>query len=228
MQIVWLIEPFKHSQVDISAGFYNMKASNAQERAMSVFLGVTPDNFDINFLPSTRSIAFRKQIGEKIGGFPERADNSAEDTDFNYRALIFGANFTRVKNARVEWSIPKTYKGFVKKIYDYAKWDAKYGNYWHPLKKLTSHNIKSLYKIFRYLLGLILVIYALTYPLLWSLIFLSLFVYSLWAFRKVYKEFQDVKTGLWGVVFQFTTDFAVIAGFIRGSLEKKITTPGVE
>ncbi len=215
-----LIQPLEQSQVDISAGFYNMKASNAQERAMSVFLGVTLDNFDVNFLPSTRSIAFRKQIWEKIGGFPERDDNSAEDTDFNYKAVKIGANFARVKNARVEWSIPKTYKEFAKKIYNYARWDASFGNYWHPLKKLTSHNIKSLYKIFRYLVGLIFVIYAFRYSLLWPLIFLSLLVYSFWAFRKVYKEFQDWRTGFWGIIIQYTSDFVVMTGFLVGITQK--------
>lgn len=71
----WLVkitEPFVNKEVDISAGFYKMVAKNPMQKALSVFLGVTPSKFSIRFLPSTRSMAFCKEAWERIGGFPEK------------------------------------------------------------------------------------------------------------------------------------------------------------
>src|SRR3989344_586801 len=187
-----ITEPFNNSNADISAGFYEMKSKNTLQRAESVFLGVNPNDFDIRFLPSTRSIAFRKAIWEEIGGFPESKDNSAEDTDFNYKAVKLGAKYARVKNAQVEWSMPPTFKSFIKKIRDYAMWDAKYGIWWHPTKKLTSHNIKVLAVYMRYLIGLILLVIAVYNPSLFSIPFILIFLYLIWSFRKVFIKTNDL------------------------------------
>ena len=211
-----ITEPFKEGKVDISAGFYRMRAENSFQRAESVYLGVLPSKFDDTFLPSTRSIAFRKKIWEEIGGFPERKNNSAEDTDFNYKAVKMGAKYSRVKNARVEWRIPNSFSVFIKKIYDYAKWDASYGIWWHPAKGLSSHNIKAFFIVLRYLLGFILLLLSLNNPSLFPILFILILLYIIWSFRKVYLEYRDWQAGLWGIILQFTTDIAVIVGFLSG------------
>lgn len=215
-----IVEPFKHKEVDIVAGFYRMIAESAFQKAEAVFLGVTPSKFDMNFLPSTRSVAFRKRIWEEIGGFPERADNSAEDTDFNYKAIKAEAKFARVKNAIVEWRIPVTYKEFVKKIFSYAKWDAEYGIWWHPVKKFSSHNIKVFFKFSRYFVGVIILFFFVNNPLLIILLLIFFLLYTIFSFRKVYLETRSLKSGLWGIVFQFTTDFVVMLGFMFGKYSK--------
>ncbi len=217
-----ITEPFKEDKVDISAGFYKMKASNSFQKAESVFLGVLPRNFDITFLPSTRSVAFRKQVWEDIGGFPEGNNNSAEDTDFNYKAVKMGMKYSRVKNARVEWSIPASYSVFIKKIYDYAKWDASYGIWWHPAKGLASHNIKASFIVLRYFTGFILLLMSLKNPILFSILSVLVMLYIFWAFRKVFIDYRDWKVGLWGIALQFTTDFAVISGFFSGIISSHI------
>lgn len=211
-----ITDPFKHKEVGISAGFYDMKAQNSFERAESVFLGVLPSAFDHTFLPSTRSIAFRKKSWDKIGGFPEGLDDAAEDTAFNYRALNEGLKFARVKNARVEWRMPDNFKEVIKKIYKYAKGDAKSGIWFHPSKGLMSHNMKSIFKLIRYLAGLLMLFWSFYNPLILLILSLLLILYAFWSFRKVYEEFREIETGLWGIILQFTSDFVVIAGFLRG------------
>ncbi len=211
-----ITKPFKNKEVDIVAGFYKMMARNSFQKAEAVFLGVTPSKFSTKFLPSTRSIAFKKSIWDKIGGFPEGKENSAEDTDFNYKAVKMGAKFTRVKNALVEWGIPKTYEGYFNKIFSYAKWDAKYGIWWHPVQKFASHNIKVLFIFLRYILGSMLLILALSNPLFWPFLLTGLIFYIFWAFRKVFLQTNNKNAGLWGIVLQFSADFAAMTGFIRG------------
>ncbi|MGA2910740.1 MAG: glycosyltransferase [Candidatus Microgenomates bacterium] len=211
-----LTAPFATGRVDISAGFYKMTGNSYLQKAESVFLGVTSRKFGINFLPSTRSMAFTKKAWEEIGGFPEGKGNSAEDTDFNYKAVKLGLKYSRVKSAEVEWGMPETLKGFFGKIRDYAKWDARYGIWWHPTQRLMSHNIKSLFILVRYVIGLAILILSFEYDLLLPVLIILIFIYFYWAYRKVYLEFGDWKVSLWGPVLQITSDFAVIAGFISG------------
>jgi glycosyltransferase involved in cell wall biosynthesis len=212
-----ITEPFNQDRVDISAGFYKMVGKNDQQKAMSVFLGVTPRHFDINFLPSTRSMAFRKSAWEEIGGFPESRENSAEDTDFNYNAVKLGLKYARVKSAVVEWGMPENIKDFFQKIKAYAKWDVEYGIWWHPAQGLASHNIKASLVLLRYLAGLTILILSFWYPLLPYLIILIL-AYLAFSFRKVFVEFGDWRIALWGPVIQITADFGVISGFLGGIL----------
>lgn len=214
-----ITEPLKIDEVGIVAGFYNMMGETPFLKAEKMFLGVLPDNFNNKFLPSTRSIAFKKSVWDMIGGFPERRDNSAEDTDFNYKATTLGVKYARVKDARVEWTIPNNYRDFVKKIYSYALWDGKYGHWWHPMKGLSSHNIKAILKVMRIFFGILLFITGIFDPAVLILILILVVLYTLWSFRKVFNEFRDWKAGIWGIILQFTSDFVVAYGFIKGVLQ---------
>lgn len=223
-----ITQPFINEEVDISAGFYKMSGETSLQKALSVFLGTTERKFDVNFLPSTRSIAFRKSAWEAIGGFPDEERNSAEDTYFNFHALKLGMKYARVKSAVVEWGMPEDLKSFFTKIKSYAEWDAKTKIWFFPGKGLASHNIKALFVLLRYLIGLIWLALAFfsfglpylpadaTRQALQAGLLIGLFAYFVWSFRKIYLEFGDYKVSLWGPVLQIATDFAVMSGFISG------------
>jgi glycosyltransferase involved in cell wall biosynthesis len=215
-----ITEPFEQNDVGIVAGFYVMSTKTDFEKAASVFLGVTPRKFDIHFLPSTRSIAFRRTAWEKVGGFPEDLESTAEDTVFNYKAVKEGIKFSRVEKAIVGWGIPDNSRDYFKKISEYARGDVKSGIGWHPSKKLASHNIKAFLVLLRYILGLLLIVFSFLNLPLFLLLILGFVFYSIYAFRKVYSEFNEVNVGVMGVYMQYLTDFAVIYGFIIGLLIK--------
>lgn len=210
-----LTEPFINEEVDISAGFYRMVGATPLQRAMGVYLGTRPNKFDVSFLPSTRSIAFRKRVWEAIGGFPDEEKNSAEDTYFNFHALKLGMKYARVKSAEVEWGMPENLTGFFEKVKSYAEWDAATKIWFFPGKGLMSHNIKVLFVLLRYLIGLSVLILSFWYPLLPYLL-ICLFVYFAWSFRKVYLAFGDSKIAVFGPVLQITADFGVMVGFLTG------------
>lgn len=211
-----ITKPFVNKEVDVVAGFYKMTGKTAFQKALSTYLGVLPSQFDANYLPSTRSIAFKKELWLKVGGFPEKLADTAEDTVFNYRIVQSGANIARVKNAVVEWGMVGTLREAFSKFFLYAKGDAKSKIWWHPTKKLSSHNIKILFVFARYMVGLTGVIMAIRNPLLWFVIIAGLFLYIYWSFRKVYVELEDYRVGMWGTILQFMSDLAVMAGFLVG------------
>ncbi len=216
-----ITKPFVNKEVDVVAGFYKMTGKTAFQKALSFFLGVLPSQFDVNFLPSARSIAFKKKLWLRVGGFPEKLTDTAEDTVFNYKIVQSGANIARVKNATVEWGMPRSLKEAFNKMFLYAKGDAKSKIWWHPTKKLASHNIRVLFVFARYAIGIVGVILAFRSPLLWLVLITGLFLYIFWSFRKVYIEFKDYKVGMWGVILQFASDFAVMGGFLRGLTDRE-------
>ncbi len=213
-----ITEPFNVAEVDISAGFYKMTGEAPMQKAGTIFLGVTPSEFDVTFLPSTRSIAFRKKAWELVGGFPDEDKNSAEDTYFNYAALKAGLKYARVKNAIVEWGMPETLEDFFNKIKNYAMWDARTKIWLFPGKGLMSHNIKSLFITLRYVLGITILVLGFKFPYLLPLLIILFITYLLWAFRKVFLEFREVKVAIWGPILQIVCDFGVMTGFVKGVL----------
>ncbi|EKE12690.1 MAG: sugar transferase related protein [uncultured bacterium] len=215
-----LVGPFANGGIDVSAGFYRMTGSNPFRRAMSVFLGTAPRNFNMTFLPSTRSVAFTRKIWVDIGGFPEGMKEAAEDTAFNYKLVNFGAKISRVKSAIVEWGMPKTLKDFFWKTFAYAKGDVKLKIWIFPEKGIMSHNIKVLSVFFRYLIGILLLVFSFRTPLFFAVFAICLFAYLFWSFRKVFLEFGDWKVSLWGPILQITSDMAVIGGFTSGILSR--------
>lgn len=188
--------PFKKGDTDVVAGAYRMVTNNDFEKSESIFLGVKQQDMKEDFMPSARSMALTKSIWKKAGGFPEDLNDTAEDTVFNLNLIKVGAKFTVAKNAVVDWYMPNSIYDFAKKIYKYAKGDVESGIWWHPVKKIKTHNIKALTVFLRYLI-LIFVLLKLGYPFFLVLFF----VYILWAHRKA---------GWWGIILQFVSDFAII------------------
>jgi len=212
-----ITEPFKDKKVDLVAGFYEMIGGGSPLRlAMSVYIGITPDRFDDHFLASARSLAFRKVLWKKVGGFPEGLKDTAEDTMFNYKIIKSGAKIVRVKDAIVYWQLPLTLGEGFKKLFLYAKGDAKSGIWWHPLKRLQTHNIKILMVYLRYLVALYFLLLASIYEVFKLPVILGIFLYMFWSFRKVYTRTSNYKAGFWGIPVQLASDIAVMSGFLAG------------
>jgi len=216
-----ITEPFKYESVDLVAGFYEMPANTPLQEVLNVFNGVPEERFDsTTFLPSARSVAFRKEVWEEVGGFDEKLDKAGEDTKFFYECVKAGVKIVRVKEARVVWketgemNLRKAFE----KFYQYAKGDAQAGIWWHPSKQLSSHNIKILFIYVRYILGLSFLMFSLKnqfyLPLVFFLIFLYLF-WSIWKWRDVIKGWGR----FWLPVIQVLSDFAVMTGFTAGMVK---------
>jgi glycosyltransferase involved in cell wall biosynthesis len=208
--------PFENNKIDISAGFYIMKTDNNMQKAASIFLGVLPSGFTNKFLPSTRSIAFTKDIWEKVGGFVERLDDTNDDTILNFKLIQIKARYSRVKNATVEWGMPKKLKDFFKQTFNYSKGDVKSKIWLFSDKSVMSHNIHSLLIIFRYLLFFSLSVISILFHLSPIILILFLLGYFFWSFEKIYKKIASFGAGLWGILLQLISDAAVITGFLSG------------
>jgi hypothetical protein len=103
-------------------------------------------------------------------------------------------------------------------MYHYAEGDAKSKIWWHPAKGLTSHNIKVLSIFGRYVMGSILLYLAFSRYCSPIISIFGILLYSYWAYGKMVLKTGSWIARLWGVALQYTSDFVVMAGFLRGIL----------
>lgn len=85
------------------AGFYRPEGRTGFERAAGVVSA--PARSEVNprrFLPSTRSVAFRREAWERAGGFDEALSHN-EDTPFALALKATGARVAFVPDAIVRW-----------------------------------------------------------------------------------------------------------------------------
>ena len=216
-----ITEPFFKENVDIVAGFYQMRGSQPFQKALAVYLGIPPQRFDSKlFLPSARSIAFKKSLWEKIGGFDEALDRAGEDTLFNYRAIKLNARFERVKDALVDWEVPKNLWGAALKFYYYAKGDVQAGIWWHPLQKTSTHNLKIIGVFIRYTVGLVLFFFSFQNEVIRNFLPGIVLIYLIWPIWKMRDLVTDFKARLLLPIVQIVSDIAVLFGTGLGILRK--------
>jgi glycosyltransferase involved in cell wall biosynthesis len=88
---------------DVVAGFYLPLADTPFERAAGIVSAPSLREVDpARFLPSTRSVAFRRAAWERVGGFDEALAHN-EDTPFALALKRSGARFVFEPSARVRW-----------------------------------------------------------------------------------------------------------------------------
>jgi len=217
-----LTKPFKDKKVGLVAGFYTMPAKTHLQAAVNVYHGVPPERFDENkFLPSTRSVAFKKSLWEKVGGFNENLERAGEDTEFFYKIVKTRTKIVRAKDALVDWNETASmlFSTSIKKFYNYAKGDAQTGIWWHPTQRIASHNIKIFSIFVRYLLGMVIFISALKFHLLFVLLVAAFLLYLMWSVWKWKDVVRDWSVRIWLPVVQVSSDFAVMCGFLAGILK---------
>lgn len=109
------------------AGFFlpNPDPHKPFEVAMSAT--VLPSLADINpetFLPSSRSVAFRKSAWQAVGGYPEWLDY-CEDLIFDLRLIRLAGKFAFAPEAYVYFKPRTTLQAFFVQYYRYARGDGK-------------------------------------------------------------------------------------------------------
>lgn len=187
---------------DVVAGYYKGLPQNIFEKCLVPYVLVMPDKLDENFLPSTRSMAIKKEIFLKYGGFDPKLDTS-EDFEFANRLRNAGIKITIAPKAIVGWLPRKNLKQAAWMFFKFAVTDI-YAGILRPKVKLL---------LIRYYLFFFLVF------LYWPFI-ICIFAYLIWAIIKNYKYVRDWRAIYWLPVLQLTADVCVILGTTAGLLSK--------
>ena len=112
-------------EADVVSGFFRANPRTTFERA----LGATtlPERKDIrseNFLPSSRSVLFRRTAWELVGGYPEWLDY-CEDLVFDLALKRAGCRFAFAPKAIAHFRPRRSLRAFFRQYYLYARGDGK-------------------------------------------------------------------------------------------------------
>jgi cellulose synthase/poly-beta-1,6-N-acetylglucosamine synthase-like glycosyltransferase len=135
-----LMVPFEQGpSPDVVAGFFIADPHTIFETALgATTLPVIDDVQPDHFLPSSRSIAFRKSVWENLGGYPEWIDSS-EDLLFDLWLRQDGYRIAFAPNAMAYFRPRQSLRQFFQQYYHYARGDGQAG-LWpirHAIRYLT-------------------------------------------------------------------------------------------
>ncbi|MEO8289228.1 MAG: glycosyltransferase [Chloroflexota bacterium] len=127
------------ADIDVVSGFFVADPQTPFERAMGATVLPTLRDIDpATFLPSSRSIAFRKDAWDAIGGYPEWLDY-CEDLVFDIRLKELDKRFLFAPQAVVHFRPRSNLLAFYLQYYRYARGDGK-ADLWrkrHAIRYLT-------------------------------------------------------------------------------------------
>jgi glycosyltransferase involved in cell wall biosynthesis len=164
-------------KLQVVGGFFHADPHNAFEVALGAATLPLESEIDAaTFLPSSRSVAFRKAAWERVGGYPEWLDY-CEDLIFDLRLKKTLPPFGFAPDALVYFRPRPTLVAFYRQYYRYARGDGK-ADLWrkrHAARYLTY--LVAAPAIF--LLGL------LVHPLLWLLYIVGAAIYLAQPYRRL-------------------------------------------
>jgi glycosyltransferase involved in cell wall biosynthesis len=175
-----ITRPFDDPQVEVVAGFFQADPHTIFEAAMgATVLPLADEIAPATFLPSSRSVAFRKSAWERIGGYPEWIDY-CEDLIFDLRLKATARPFVFVPEALVYFRPRGSMNAYFKQYYRYARGDGKV-DLWRK-----RHAIR--YMTYLVAAPVILLLGLLIDPLLWLLYIPGAVVY----FQRPYRRLPAV------------------------------------
>lgn len=135
-----LIAPFEgDNPPDVVGGFFLAAPRSLFELALgAVTLPLAEEIKAERFYPSSRSVAFRREAWQAVGGYPEWLDY-CEDLLFDFALRDAGYSFAFVPQALVHFRPRKTLSAFFKQYYRYARGDGK-ADFWrvrHAIRYAT-------------------------------------------------------------------------------------------
>lgn len=171
--------PFTDSRVQVVAGFFRADPHTAFEVAMgATVLPLREDVTPEKFLPSSRSIAFRKSAWQAVNGYPEWIDY-CEDLIFDLRLkqrFSTPEQFVFVPTALVDFRPRGSLRSFFKQYYRYARGDGK-ADLWRK---------RHLIRYATYAVGMIMLLLGLLlHPLLWLPLSIGALLYLYRPYRRL-------------------------------------------
>lgn len=207
-----IIKPFENNNIDIVAGYYSPITKTIFEKCLATYTCVMQDKVDKkSFLPSSRSIAFKKIAWQGVGGYPKYLD-TCEDLVFAKRLKQKGYRFYTALDAIVFWPQRENIQQAWKQFFSYAKGDGT-AMYIRPQTPML---------FLRYVLGICLLVIALLIQseILMMVLVLSFLLYLLWSIQKNYQYVRHWKAWFILPTLQLTADTAVITGMILGIIKR--------
>lgn len=208
-----LVEPFERCpETDVVSGFFQPDAHSEFELAMGATVLPTVDEIIPEcFLPSSRSVAFRKDAWAKVSGYPEWLDY-CEDVVFDLDLRRLGKRFAWAPQATVYFRPRSSLRSFFLQYYRYARGDGK-SNLW-PRRHAIRYG--------SYAAGLGLLAAGFSWPALWGLFAIGTIGYLQRPYRRLWRHLdglaphRHLRALLLVPIIRVTGDIAKMVGYPVG------------
>jgi len=122
-----LLAPIENG-ADVSAGFYRALGESLYQISTAAVSVREPDEVGPGWMPSSRSIAFRRVAYDTVGGYPEWL-GIGEDMYFDHQLVASGVRMDVAVDAVVGWRVRPTLASTWRQYAGYAEGDAAAGLY---------------------------------------------------------------------------------------------------
>jgi len=220
-----IIEPFKDRSIDVVFGAYKVDETEQISLAAKAAY-INSNGYKWNFhsghlIPTSRSIAYKKKVFHKIGGYCEWLTLAADDTVFGKQIKANGFKMYVADRPYSTWMRHETLVGFVKESYRYGLGNGEAKIYFD---EFMASVVKLFLRIGFYLSGLFFIMAVfLKISVLFPIICLVGFVYGFRiqvGYLKNWYRLQSKKYGisvlLYGLYLSSAVNYGYIKGYIKG------------
>ena len=188
---------------DVVSGYYTPQAQTNFEKGASAYMLVMPDHINPNlFLPATRSMALKKTIWEKAGGFDERLGDNED--------YAFAKSFNTLEQRSV---LKRCYCSMVAaKNMDYISYASLAVCVWRLFAGIIRPKVMFIFLRWGVFIGFG---YG-SFPLFLFVMFL----YTFWTWAKNQKYLRSFSAIYLLPCMQFATDLVVMVGSAQGLAAK--------
>lgn len=224
-----IIAPFENKEIKVVGGSYTVNEeeqnSLAAKSAYIINKGYKPDMANRNFIPSSRSIAYRKEVYDTVGGYCEWLTLAADDYVFGLEIKAKKYSFYLVDKPYVFWGRHNGLIGFEKEAFRYGLGD---GEAKLNFKTKIRNALQMFIRYICYILLLFLFI-SLYFHFYKNIVFYILFFIGLLGFRHyfiyVLKPWLKYKSNKYNIRVLFYSFFlfekvqiSYLKGYLKGYL----------
>lgn len=217
-----LVGPFESDPgTGVSSGFFLPGGSGWRQRALAIAITPQREEIDpVDFLPSSRSVAFRREWWSRAGGYPEWLRH-CEDLVFDLEMRRAGARFVFVPDAIVVWDARPDLRSFASQYFNYARGDG-HANLW-PKRHLIRYSA--------YTVGFFLLTWRIRRRLAWIALLFGWLGYQAKFFRRLLRippspnRSEQLRAFAYLPLVVTTGDAAKMIGYAVGTWERLTGNP---
>jgi glycosyltransferase involved in cell wall biosynthesis len=224
-----IMTPFSNGDVKVVGGSYTVEEdeqnTQAAKAAYIIANGYKTDVYSPWFIPSSRSIAYKKEVFDNIGGYCEWLTLAGDDLVFGMEIKSKGYKVNVIDKPYVFWGRHKVAKGFIKEANRYGLGDGEANvNFRNFIRTLAEY-------LSLIVLALVFLVCLAEGPRLWgnmllSIILIFIVLVSVYNLRPVFhllknwinlkSEKYDLNTFLFSIYLLYATKYSYIKGYIKG------------
>lgn len=204
-----LVEPIIQDSADFVGGVYVQTGESVLQKCIGILQYPELSKLRVeDFLPSCRSVAFRKQVWDAVGRWPEHLEK-AEDTYFDLMVKEKRFRVALATKAIASWPARNSFAGLFSQYSSYAEWDAK----GRLLSKLRIYKLMTLAYVFLVVSLAVISIFGLLGILFFSLTILAYLIYNA---VNAFLETRRLSSLYLTVAIKITIFFAETYGIAKG------------